>query len=513
VPGRPSAIPITCGDGAPHPGPSPLRRLTHDEYDNTVRDLLGDTSQPARAFAPEEEAFGFTNNATARSMTPLRVEQYAAAAEALATRATESLGALLPCDPAAIGESECARAFIASFGRRAYRRPLEPSEIDGLVALYERGVELEDLRAGIRMTIEAMVQSPHFLYRVELGGEPAAGGDGIMRPTAWQMASRLSYLLWGTMPDAELDALADAGGLRTAADIEGTARRMLSDARTAGVVRSFHEQWLDLDLIESVEKDPLLYPELTPDVRGRLREQAATFIESVVWRGDGTIASLLGAPFDLSRDAALAPIYGADPAGARTGVLALPALVAIQAKANQSSPVLRGKLVRERFLCQPLPPPPGDVMFDLPEPDPSSTTRERFAAHSTDPACAGCHVLMDPVGLGFEHFDGAGRWRDDENGQPVDARGELMETDVDGAFDGTNELAARLTTSDQVRACIATEWLRFAIGRGETDADVCSEERLLDRLRVTNGSLTELVVALTQTDAFMYRTAGEGETP
>jgi hypothetical protein len=195
-------------------------------------------------------------------------------------------------------------------------------------------------------------------------------------------------------------------------------------------------------------------------------------------------------------------------AAQRAGALTLGTLLTVNAHSNQTSPVHRGKLVRERFLCANIPPPPADVMIKAPEPSPTATTRQRFAEHSANPSCKGCHDLMDPIGFGFENYDGMGRYRTNENQAPVDAAGALIGTDVDGAFNGVPQLAAKLAQSQEVAGCYATQWFRFAYGRGEGDADACSLGTLRTRLQASGGNIKELLVALTQTDAFLYRPAG-----
>jgi len=196
-----------------------------------------------------------------------------------------------------------------------------------------------------------------------------------------------------------------------------------------------------------------------------------------------------------------------DPAE-RAGLLTMGSLLTINAHSNQTSPVHRGKLVREAFLCDIMPLPPPDVMITVPTPDPDSTARERFAEHSKNPTCKACHELMDPIGFGFENYDAVGRFRALENGAAIDASGSIIQSDIDGEFDGAVELAHKLTGSNDVRDCYATQWFRYASGRGETHADKCSTTALRERFKASGGDIKELLVALTQTDAFLYRKAG-----
>lgn len=500
------------------PGPSPIRRMTRFEYNNTVRDLLGDTTSPAAGFGAEEEALGFNNNAANLVTSSTLAEKYMLAAEGISARVTEKLSRILPCDPAHIGEEPCAREFIDRFGARAYRRPLAPGEADMLYAVFAYGRTIHDFREGIRMVIEAALQSPHFLYRVEFGA-PNRPSDGIVRLNNWEIASRLSYLLWGTMPDDELFAAAEAGLLQTRKEISAQARRMLDDPKARDVTLEFHRQWLDYDRIASATKDPVLFPTWSSDLKNAMKKETERFIDAVIFEESGDLGALLTASYSyLSPE--LAEFYGVTPPSGsgferveldpseRAGLLTMGSLLTINAHSNQTSPVHRGKLVREAFLCDIMPPPPPDAVIVVPEPDPDSTARERFAEHSKNPACAGCHQLMDPLGFGFENYDPIGRFRAEENGAPIDASGNIVDSDINGEFIGAVELAHKLTGSEDVRGCYTKQWFRYASGRGETRADDCSMAVLKERFKATGGNIKELLVALTQTDAFLYRKAG-----
>jgi hypothetical protein len=499
--------PLDCSK--PSPGAAPVRRMTRAEYNNTVRDLLGDDTKPAQGFALEEEALGFNNNAANLVTSAALAEKYMLAAEGIAQRATAPGSDRIGCDPVALGNEACAQQFIATFGKRAFRRPLSADETTLFAAQFAAGLADGDFVNGIQMVIETALQSPAFLYRVELGVAPVSG-DAAVRLTDWETASRLSYLLWGSMPDEALFVAAEQGKLTAREDIEAQARRMLQDPKAHDAVATFHEQWLDYDRI---------FPEWSAEIGPLMREETRLFLDDAVFGDGGGLSYLLSSPSTFL-DAKLAAFYGVPaPAGSgfvrttldatqRAGVLTLGSLLTINAHSNQTSPVHRGKMVRELLLCDLIPPPPPDVMIKAPEPDPNSTTRERFAQHSAEPACKGCHVLMDPLGFGFENYDGMGRYRAVENGLAIDATGELTGTDVDGAFTGAVGLAGKLATSKEVQSCYATQWFRFAYGRGENTSDACSLSTLTTRLAGANGDIKELLVALTQTDAFLYRPAG-----
>ena len=528
-PGGPSGVAGTSGVDpnnplqptdctTPAPGAAPVRRMTRVEYNSTVRDLLGDTTSPAQGFALEEEALGFNNNAANLVTSAALAEKYMLAAEGIAARATAQGMDRIGCDPVALGNEVCARQFIESFGKRAFRRPLTTDESTLLFGQFSAGLAEDDFVTGIQMVIETALQSPPFLYRVELGVTPAAG-ETVVRLTDWETASRLSYLLWGSMPDETLFSAAEQGKLTAREDIEAQARRMLDDPKAHDAVATFHEQWLDYGRIANVGKDAAIFPEWSAEIGPLMHEETRRFLDDAVFGEGGGLGYLLSSPNSFL-DPKLATFYGVTaPAAAgftrvaldatqRAGLLTLGSLLTINAHSNQTSPVHRGKLVRELLLCDAIPPPPADVMIKAPEPDPNSTTRERFAQHSAEAACKGCHTLMDPIGFGFENYDGMGRYRSTENGLAIDASGELTGTDVDGTFMGAVGLASKLAQSADVRTCYATQWFRFAYGRGENASDACSLATLSTRLTSSGGSIKELLLALTQTDAFLYRPAG-----
>ncbi len=523
VPGAPAPAPSACRPGEVLTRPAPVRRMTRFEYDNTVRDLLGDGSRPAAAFPAEEESLGFSNNGSALTTSPALVEQLLSAAEALAARATSRLGQLgwYSC-PQGTTDRGCAERFVDAFAPRAFRRPLEAAERDALLALYDRGASiggldgttaLPPLVAGLRSVIEGVLMSPDFLYRLELA---PAGQAGAVRLPPHAIAARLSYLLWASMPDDALRAAADTGALAAPDEVAAQARRLLADPRARAVVGDFHQQWLDYDRVTNAGKAAAVFPEWSAAVADSMRRETRAFVEHVVFDGEGTFDALMTAPYTFV-DSRLGGFYGlanapadgafakvlVDPAQ-RGGLLTQGSLLALNAHSNQTSPVHRGKLVREAFLCTILPAPPDDVVIDVPEPLEGSTARERFKEHSSNASCAACHKLMDPLGFGFEHFDGQGKWRATENGAPVDASGEIVGSDVAGRFSGVPALAQKLAVSKQVRGCYVKQWLRYGLGRSETAEDACTLERLQGAFEASGGDVLALLEALTQSDAFLY---------
>lgn len=498
----------------PSAAPGRLRRLTHLEYNNTVRDLLGDTSAPADAF-PIDERIGHFDANTLAPVGVLAVENYMKAASALAETAVQDIDALVDCDPAEIGDLACAEQFIEDFGRRVFRRPLTADEKDALLQLHVSESEA-GFAAGIELVLTAMLQSPHFLYRPEFGVDPEDGSE-VVALTGFEVATRLSFFLWATTPD---DTLLDAAAAGELDDLDGViahAERMLADGRFDDAISSFTHQWLGTEHVLVYGKDPTLFPEF-----GELREsffaETDAFARATFRREDASLHDLL-TDTRTQADAALAALYGVEypegatgpvevvlPSDERAGVLTHPAVLSVHARENQSSPILRGVFVRERLLCQPVPPPPADVNAIPPDPDPDSTARERFEQHTADPACAGCHQLLDPIGFGFENYDAIGRYRTQDGTQTVDARGEVIGTrDANGPFEGAVELAHRLADSEEVSECFASLWVEYAIGRGRHDADECSVDSVQEHFASTNGNLRELMLAVIASHAFRYK--------
>jgi len=514
------------------PGPSFIRRVNRIEYDNTVRDLLQTTLTPARGFPSEERRLGFDDNGAALSVSPVLTEPLMMAAEQLAADAVDNhWSALVSCAQTATDVDACGADFIAMFGRRAYRRPLDADDTATLKAVFDVG-KATDLKSGIRLVITTVLQSPDFLYRVEFGRQPLGsepkvtvkdattgatlGQTQVVRVGDWEMATRLSYLLWRSMPDDALFAAAEGGRLSSDADIAAEAQRMLADPKARVAIADFHDQWLRIGDIDVLDKDAGVFSGWSTNIPGLMRQEARAFVDDVIWNGGGTLDALFSAPYTFA-NATLAQYYGLPAvsgsgfvkvdldASQRGGVLTQGGLMSLLAKSNQTSPVHRGKFVREQIFCQILQPPPPDLEIKPPELSATLTTRERFAQHSADSTCSSCHQLTDPIGLGFENFDGAGKFRDSENGQAVDVSGEIFGTDVAGKFNGPIELGQKLATSDTARACVATQWFRYGYGRAETEADGCSMQTLNEKFTSSGYRVLDLVAALAATDAFRYR--------
>jgi len=327
------------------------------------------------------------------------------------------------------------------------------------------------------------------------------------------MASRLSYLLWGSTPDPTLLLAASQGRLRTRAEIEAQARRLLADGRARDVVRYFTFQLMGLHDV-SYLPNLAVNAGFTKQIADLVLEETRLYIDEITWRGPGDFRTLLTSPVSFL-NGPLAVFYGVpgvtgdgftkvslDPAR-RAGLLTQPSVLARTSNGPSSSPSKRGLLVLRLLRCgQIVPPPVNEIPLAL---STTLTTRERYEQATGSAACAPCHMHIDPVGFAFVHYDAVGRWRDTENGRPIDARGEIFESDARGSFDGAVALAQRLAASQDVNACYVGNWMGFAYGRAETADDACSRRLLMDAFAASNGNIPELLVALTQTDAFVFR--------
>lgn len=508
--------PNSCTDTLA-PGPSPIRRLNRFEYNNTVLALLGDASQPASVFPPEESGNGFGNDATALSASQLLVEYYETVARRLAaTATTDRWTELVGCEPSdEADEQSCAESFVTSFGERAFRGPLSADELARLLSVFAKSRATLDFRGAIADVIAVMLQSPRFLYRVELG-DGSSDGETVARVTPYEMASRLSYLFLGSMPDAELFERAAQGELQTPESVREQAQRLLSDERTRRTLLHFHSTLFGLSGLDLLSRNNDAYPTFTPDLGPLFRRETETFIDHVLWQGDAKLSTLMSANYTFL-NARLAEFYGVtgpsgdafervelDPAQ-RAGFLTQAGPMAALTPGASTNPVIRGLYVRSRLFCDPPPDPPTNLMVEEPAANAAPTARERFELHRTDPTCNACHGLIDPLGLPFENYDGLGQWREAENGEPIDASGDLVGTDVAGPVSGPVEMVQRLAQSEDARRCYANQWMSYAYGRGFSADDACTRERVEAEFLRADGGIHELLLALTQTDAFLYR--------
>jgi Protein of unknown function (DUF1592)/Protein of unknown function (DUF1588)/Protein of unknown function (DUF1595)/Protein of unknown function (DUF1585)/Protein of unknown function (DUF1587) len=514
----PNPIDNTQPPGDPNAaGPMPLRRLNNLEYNNTVRDLLGDKTRPADKFPlDQEEGFLYRRAGQVASLDADRIRQ---AAESLAGAANAT--SLAPCSG---DETACAKSFVQTFGLKAYRRPLTNDEVTNLMALYQDGRTkvMLDYAGAIQLLVEGMLQSPGFIYRWELGPNQAVkDATGMIQLGGYEMASRLSYFLWRTMPDQTLFDAAANNKLASDADIEAQISRMLNDDRARQSVAEFFEEWLSLNLVAERPKDAATYPEWNADLKAAMDAESRGFVDNAVFDTDGRFETLLTANYSFV-NAPLAAIYDVSASGAaaqktdldpsqRSGILTQAGFLTLTGATDGSNPVKRGRKVYERVLCGVLPPPPPNV----PPPKPASaggTTRQRFSVHDQQACAKGCHTVMDPIGYGFEHYDGIGRYRTKDNGLPVDSASKLTLDGKEQAFADAVELTKMLAASTDAKGCFVTQWARYAWSRAETDADMASLQSAAAAFTSGNESVKELILGVAKSRSFRYRSPADGET-
>jgi hypothetical protein len=318
------------------------------------------------------------------------------------------------------------------------------------------------------------------------------------------------------MPDDELLAAAEADGLSTAAGLAAQAERLLGTTTARAQVAEFFAGWLDLRQLPRLQRETTEFPSWNDALPQLFGDETRAFATNVVFDGVGDLRTLLTAPFTYG-DPSLAAYYGGTagpvqngvaridlPPAFRAGLLTQASFLAAHSKEIQTDPVSRGKFVRERILCQGIDPPPPELMISAPTITPGTTARQRFMEHEANPVCAGCHVLIDPIGLAFENYDAIGQWRDLEQGQTIDASGDLTSTDVEGPFNGVVEMTAKLAQSHVVSECFVRQWFRFTFGRGESVADDPRIATIANGFDGTSGQVRALLVALTQTPDFRY---------
>jgi hypothetical protein len=520
--GADGGAPVRCT--APAPGARVLRRLTPEEYDRTVRDLTGVDAHHGARFVADPVVEGFHNDAAQLTVSPLLAEQLRVAAESVATEAARALPRVSPCAPATPTDVACARRFVAAFGARAFRRPLVDDEVTRYLTLHTTITAAEGFAEGVEAVISAMLQSPHFLYRSELG--VAAGG--VWRLTPWEVATELSYLFTGTMPDDALFAAAGDGTLATPAGVEVQARRLLASPAAREGMRRFVRQWLEVDRVGTVPKDAAQFADFTPAVRAAMSQEFDRYVDAVLAAPRVGLTELLSGAFTFV-DPTLAAFYGVTASGAadaqgfrrvdmpeaqRAGLLTLGAVMAVHARPNSSSPIHRGRMVRERLLCQSLPPPPPGINAQPPTPDPTRSLREQYAMHASVRPCVDCHRLIDPIGYTFESFDGVGRARTQENGMTLDTRGEIVgSARSDTPLRDARDLVAHLAASPEVQDCFARQVFRYAYAVPVTAQTACTLAEVQRGFRDEGRSIPELLVALTRSVHFVTRVGEAVPTP
>jgi Protein of unknown function (DUF1592)/Protein of unknown function (DUF1588)/Protein of unknown function (DUF1595)/Protein of unknown function (DUF1587)/Protein of unknown function (DUF1585) len=514
----PGPMPAAGGCGPHDPGPWVLRRLSHEEYENSVRDLTGYPQALAHDLL-EDEQWGW--RPALPPIAPASTEHYLRAAAKVSEQLLAGgLRALAGCDS---GEP-CARKLIAGFAARAYRRPLQAEEVAILEEAYRAGAMAGDAE-GLRALVLAVLQAPQFLYRLETG-QPRRNGESFVRLTSWETAARLSYHFWGTVPDAPLAAAAEAGQLDSPEQISAQVQRLLADPRARDRVGYLQHNWLQLARLDSTEKDTRELPSFTPALRAELQAEIARYLDDSFWDPRSNVEALLTSPHTFV-NAALAAHYGLPaPAGPglqrvaldpthHAGLLTRGPLMTMLARDWETSVVQRGVFVLNNVLCMDLPPPPAEVEVEPPrEVPPNATMRERLEEHGTNPSCRNCHELFDPIGFALETFDALGRFRSTDKGRPIDTSGHFAVLPNRPRFKDALEMSRLLAAAPKVRECMVRTWFELAFARRPDEkADACTLQVMSQRFASGGQRLPDLFVSATETDAFRFRRPSPGGQP
>jgi len=492
-------------------------RLSHEQWENSVRDLLRLPERPglAATFSTDPDDSRFDNFGE-RIVSSNLWADYQRAAESVATDVARDPQKLARIRPA--GTSSDARAFVSELARRAFRRPLETGEVDALAALFAQGPMLiegtDAYAAGAELVIQSLLQSVHFLYRVE---SSTALKDGKIWLGSYELASRLSYALWNSMPSDELLAAAEADELSTQQGVEQWTRKMLGDPRAEDTLVAFHAQLLNVAEYGTVAKNATLFPTFTAALEPVIQEEARAFVREVSVVEGGGIESLLTSPFTFV-NATTAKFYGVsgtfgtelqkvqlDPKQ-RAGVLTQIGFLSKYGSQTQSNPILRGVHVSLDFLCSSLPAPPPDIP-PVPELKANQTNRERFAELTKNAPCSSCHeTLINPLGFAFENYDAVGKWRDTDNSKPVNASAEYTLDGTKVSYSNAVELSQLLATSPTVHRCYSDRWLEYALGRPPVDAESGSVAKLAQVSAQSTAKLQDLLSMVTALETFRART-------
>jgi len=514
-----------CTSQTQQPTSAPIRRLTRNEFNNTVAALLGDTTSPALNLPPEVLGNGFSNDALQQAVSADLVSGYNDIAADIASRAVQptSLAQLAPCAASATSsasQDSCAQTFINGWVPKAYRRPLAAGEADALLALEKSVTSGDTFSSGIAAVIEAVLQSPDFLYRPELGMADA-NQPSLRRPTGDEMATRLSYLFWSSAPDDELRTAAASGELLTSEGILKSAKRLLASDKARAVVRFFFDSLLPITTLTDQTRDK--YPNFSPQMGAYMRTETEKFLDNQIFVESGSWPSVFTANYTFVNEP-LAKFYGmsgvtgsefqkvAVDATQRRGLLTQGAIMTGTTVTNSTNPVLRGSFILNKLMCMNLNLPSDPEILALvavPLDVTGATARERYTAHSKQALCQGCHRLLDPVGFALENYDAVGQYRTTENGATIDASGKIPQADT--VVSGAVQLAQQLADSEQVQQCFAQHWLEYGYGRSlrGSPEDKCLQENINTAFKASGYNVKQLLLDLTQTTAFQYLPAQE----
>lgn len=513
--GTPSSLISLVGGDLPTPR---IHKLTATEFANSVHDLLGDAAPLGPVEPDTTTGFGFTSAAASvATISPDGVAQYETATGAATNFAfgdATHAAAVLPCMPSGPTDQACLKQALTAIGRRAFRRPLTDAETTRYVTLATTiaGKTGNTALTGLRHAVWAILQSPSFLYRIELG-TPSASDGGRLKFSDFEMASRLAGALWGSVPDDMLLDAAAQGKLSTPDGIKTQAQRMLADPKVHRALTAFVADLYDKIDFDQANKDPMLYPTFTTTLRAAMQKELEQRIDDAAFSDSGDYLALLDGKTTFVNNE-LAAHYGLPAVtpdawrkvtlpddSHRVGILGAGAVLVAQGLPQRTSPTARGKFVNEMLLCRIIPPPPNNVP-PLPDAsdEPNTTVRQRLTKHRSDPACAACHALMDPIGFGMENFDTIGKYRTTDNNLPIDATGTLDGT----AFDGLGLLGTALRKEAAVGPCAVSKVYTYLLGRTINDKDSTAIDALSGYFAANGNNVAKLLGQVVTSDAFRF---------
>jgi Protein of unknown function (DUF1592)/Protein of unknown function (DUF1588)/Protein of unknown function (DUF1587)/Protein of unknown function (DUF1595)/Protein of unknown function (DUF1585) len=509
---------------AQHPeldvGTKPIHRLSNYEYDNTLRDLLGVELTPGRSFVVEQSEQGFDNLAESLAVGARQYGDYFSAAAEVSRLVVADpvlLDRLLPGATPAACDAACLESFVTGFGLRAFRRPLEQWEFTLLTESFQKAVTLGATpEAAVEQVLRIVLSSPQFLYRFELDQAPLGSVPRALN--SYELASRLSYMLWASMPDDKLFELAASNELLSPDVLSAQVDRLLGDpVRSASLIHSFAAQWLRVGELHGHSVDPSIYPSWDPQLQSAMQEEVRLFFAEFL-HGDRPFADFLTADINYVNPR-LAAHYGF-PAPAteefvqmietgdqRAGFLGLAGFLTVTSKANRTSPIARGNTVLNALVCLNLELPTNLVVAELPELTGKTTVRQDLELHRANPACSGCHDYIDPLGLALEHFDAIGQYRADYGGGlAIDAVGTLPTGET---FDGLLDMSQVLAKDSRVKDCVAQQLFTYGLGRTVGPSGPHLQKAVAD-WQASAPTLRNLIKSLVRNDTFRFR-RGSGE--
>lgn len=499
-------------------------RLTHDQWENTVRDLLKLADRPglSSSFTTDPPGSTFGNDGALLQVTPGLWGDYQKAAEALADQITADSTKLAKVVGDASGDGDAKISdWVRKFGKHAFRRPLTDEEVTNYVTLFKQGLDVTTLTdpfaAGVSVVMQAMLQSPSFVYRVEIGKTES---DGTLGLTNYEMASRLSYSIWNSMPDDQLFADAEAGTLDTPEGVAGVAKRMLDDPRAEPTIADFHARLLQFDHMADLAKDATLYPEFKPAMSAMFRTEAEKFVHEAMVVRNGGIGELLTANYTFVNETT-APLYGLTGITGsdfqkvtldktRAGFLTQIGFLAANASSRETDPIHRGVFINLRIICAPLPNPPAKIPPLPSDPSGTKTMRQRIEDHTKVEPCHSCHgVMINPIGFAYEEFDALGKFRTTDHDQPVNAADTYNFEDGPQSYGNAVDLAKILAARPQVHRCYTGNWLEYAFGRQKAEGDTALIDAV-SKKSLAGASTKEIIMQLVQARAFSHRPAPVG---